>query len=262
MMKQFADSKADQSQSDAEIRKIINGSKKDLLAFWYALNEKYENYTKANDSQLPDNELINMVNQQALKNGVSVKSPANNDELIMYAAYVAAAAVAIGLINHVSAKLKSESKLVIDKVSSMYDVKADVSKSAINKLVDGKIKGIDWSDRIWANQDALKNDVNRIMKQALLTHTNPVSQTKLIRDRYNVTEKQARRLLRTESARVMAQQGIDNAKDLGYTEVMWVTNTAACRICMPHDGKTYTLNEADGMIPQHPNCLCSWVAVD
>lgn len=261
-MKQFADSKANQSQSDAEIRKIINGSKKDLLAFWYALNEKYENYTKANDSQLPDNELINMVNQQAFKNGVSVKSPANNDELIMYAAYVAAAAVAIGLINHVSAKLKSESKLVIDRVSSMYDVKADVSKSAINKLVDGKIKGIDWSDRIWANQDALKNDVNRIMKQALLTHTNPVSQTKLIRDRYNVTEKQARRLLRTESARVMAQQGIDNAKDLGYTKVMWVTNTAACRICMPHDGKTYALNEADGMIPQHPNCLCSWVAVD
>ena len=73
---------------------------------------------------------------------------------------------------------------------------------------------------------------------------------------------QARRLLRTESARVMAQQGIDNAKDLGYTKVMWVTNTAACRICMPHDGKTYTLNEADGKIPVHPNCLCSWVAVD
>lgn len=261
-MKRFADGKANQSKSDAEIRKIINGSKKDLLAFWYALNEKYENYTKANDSQLPDNELINMVNQQALKNGVSVKSPANNDELIMYAAYVAAAAVAIGLIKHVSAKLESESKLVIDRVSSMYNVKADVSGSAINKLVNGKIEGVDWSDRIWANQDALKNDVNRIMKQALLAHTNPVSQTKLIRDRYNVTEKQARRLLRTESARVMAQQGIDNAKDLGYTKVMWVTNTAACRICMPHDGKTYTLNEADGMIPQHPNCLCSWVAVD
>lgn len=261
-MKKFADSKANQSKSDAEIRKIINGSKKDLLAFWYALNEKYENYTKANDSQLPDNELINMVNQQALKNGVSVKSPANNDELIMYAAYVAAAAVAIGLINHVSAKLKRESKLVINKVSSMYHVKADVSESAINKLVDGKIEGINWSDRIWANQDALKNDVNRIMKQALLAHTNPVSQTKLIRDRYNVNEMQARRLVRTESARVMAQQGIDNAKDLGYTKVMWVANTAACSICKPHDGKTYTLNNVEGMIPQHPNCLCSWVAVD
>lgn len=261
-MKRFADGKANQSQSDAEIRKIINGSKKDLLAFWYALNEKYENYTKANDSQLPDNELINMVNQQALKNGVSVKSPANNDELIMYAAYVAAAAVAVGLIKHVSAKLKSESKLVIDKVSSMYNVKADVSESAINKLVDGKIEGINWSNRIWANQDALKNDVNRIMKQALLAHTNPVSQTKLIRDRYNVNEMQARRLLRTESARVMAQQGVDNAKELGYTKVMWVANTAACRICEPHDGKKYTLNEAEGMIPQHPNCLCSWVAVD
>ena len=261
-MKKFADSKANQSKSDANIRKIINGSKKDLLAFWYALNERYEDYTRSNDSQLPDSELTNMVNQQALKNGVSIKSPANNDELIMYAAYVAAAAVAIRLIIHVSAKLESESKLVIDKVSSMYNAKADVSGSAINKLVNGKIEGVDWSDRIWANQDALKNDINRIMKQSLLAHTNPVSQTKLLRDRYNVTEMQARRLLRTESARVMAQQGIDNAKDLGYTKVMWVTNTAACRICMPHDGKTYTLNEADGKIPVHPNCLCSWVAVD
>lgn len=261
-MKQFADGKANQSKSDAKIKKIINGSKKDLLAFWYALNEKYENYTKANDSQLPDNELINMVNEQALKNGVSIKSPANNDELITYAAYVAAASIALGLIDHVSNKLKSESKLVIDRVSSMYHVKADVSESAINRLVDGKIDGVNWSDRIWSNQDALKNDVNRIMKQSLLSRTNPVSQTKLIRDRYNVSEMQARRLTRTESTRVMAQQGIDNAKDLGYTKVMWVTNTAACRICEPHDGKKYTLNEAEGMIPVHPNCLCSWVAVD
>lgn len=261
-MKQFADSKANQSQSDAEIQKIFNGSKKDLLAFWYALNERYEDYTKANDSQLPDSELISMVNQQALKNGVSIKSPANNDELITYAVYVAAASIAIGLINHVSKKLKSEAKLVIDRVSSMYNVKADVSESAINKLVDGKIDGINWSDRIWANQDALKNDINRIMKQSLLSHTNPVSQTKAIRDRYSVSKKQARRLLRTESARVMAQQGVDNAKELGYTKVMWVANTAACRICEPHDGKKYTLNEAEGMIPVHPNCLCSWVAVD
>ena len=52
------------------------------------------------------------------------------------------------------------------------------------------------------------------------------------------------------------------AKELGYTKVMWVANTAACRICEPHDGKKYTLNEADGIIPVHPNCLCSWVAVD
>ena len=261
-MKRFADSKANQVQSDAEIKKIFNGSKKDLLAFWYALNEKYEDYTKANDSQLPDNELTNMVNQQALKNGVSVKSPANNDELITYAAYVSATTIALGLIDHVSNKLKKDSKLIINKTSSMYHVKADVSDNAIKKLVDGKIDGINWSDRIWSNQDALKSDINRVMKQSLLAHTNPVSQTKLIRDRYNVSEMQARRLVRTESARVMAQQGIDNAKELGYTKVMWVANTAACRICMPHDGKKYTLRNAEGMIPVHPNCLGSWVAVD
>lgn len=34
-----------------------------------------------------------------------------------------------------------------------------------------------------------------------------------------------------------------------------------CEECTARDGQVYTLEEADGMLPAHPGCECSWLAV-
>jgi SPP1 gp7 family putative phage head morphogenesis protein len=35
----------------------------------------------------------------------------------------------------------------------------------------------------------------------------------------------------------------------------------ACEECIPLDGQEYKVVDAHGVIPVHPNCRCTWLAV-
>ena len=70
---------------------------------------------------------------------------------------------------------------------------------------------------------------------------------------------------RTETARARAEGQIDAYRQINVTmlEFMYSGPGAGqdvCPECSPLDGKLYTANEAMGVIPVHPNCLCSFVA--
>ncbi|MEN2351739.1 phage head morphogenesis protein [Lacticaseibacillus paracasei] len=229
-----------------------------FMAFWYAFNEKHEDYTHADDSRYYDLELKEKLDRDAQEAGVQQKSVANNDELLSYAAYVYSTAVAVKAVEYIGITLGNLAKQTAKLGSSIYGkhIKADLS--AVNKMFDGAT----WSDRIWSNQDALRSDLQKMMKNALLTHSNPITQSPALRDKFGVMKYQSDRIIRTESDRVMAHQSIVNAREAGYKKVTWVINSGACNICLQHSGEVYTLKQADGMIPAHPNCLCSWAAYD
>lgn len=239
---------------------------KQFLQFWYKFNEQFENYTKSDDSRLADRKLKAELDKIAKQNGVKIKGAANNDDLLNYAGYVFSGALAFKLVKHVKSELFKEASGSIKLGKSMYPkgFKNFSSKKAeqkyIDKLVNSKIDKTLWSDRIWSNMDALRSDLVKIMKQSLLTHQNPVTNTPALRDKYKVTQYQAERILRTESARITAQQSIDNATFNDYEKVIWVASSNACVKCSAHANKVYTLKKADGLIPHHPNCRCSWAA--
>lgn len=174
------------------------------MAFWYAFNEKHEDYTHADDSRYYDPELKEQVDRDAQEAGVQQKSVANNDELLSYAAYVYSTAVAIKVADYIGTDLGDLAKQTAKLGSSIYGkhIKADLS--AINQLFDGAT----WSDRIWSNQDALRNDLSKMMKNALLTHSNPITKSPELRKRFGVMKYQSDRIIRTESDRVMAHQSI------------------------------------------------------
>lgn len=228
------------------------------MAFWYAFNEKHEGYTHADDSRYYDPELKEQVDRDAQEAGVKQKSVANTGELLSYAAYVYSTAVAIKVADYVGTTLGDLAKQTAKLGSSIYGkhIKADLS--AINKM----FKGVKWSDRIWSKQRALRRDLKKMMKNALLTHSNPITQSPALRKKFGVMKYQSDRIIRTESDRVMAHQSIVNAREAGYKKVIWVINSGACDICRQHNGEIYTLKQAEGMIPAHPNCLCSWAAYD
>ncbi|GIQ95206.1 minor capsid protein [Lactiplantibacillus plantarum] len=258
-MRKFADSKANQKTNERAIKSAVNGDMRGLLDWWYKFIAKYPQYSHATDNQLPDQELLNEIQSVAMESDIRQRQIATNSELIAYAALVYATKTGIELNKQLNAYFKKVAKSTVNKIKSLYP---KASKGDIQALVDGVIADINWSDRIWSNMDELQYDVSRIMKQALLTHTNPVDAVAEIRKRYNVLDYQARRLLRTESARIMAEESIRASKEAGYSKLRWVANTGACRICAPLDGHVFSYREADGMIPRHPNCLCSWVGVD
>jgi len=254
-IKEFAD------KQDKKHRKIASDVAKytaGFMAFWYAFNEKHEDYTHADDSRYYDSELKERLDRDAQEAGVQQKSVANNDELLSYAAYVYSTAVAIKVADYIGITLGDLAKQTAKLGSSIYGktIKADLS------VVDKMFDGVRWSDRIWSNQDALRNDLVKMMKNALLTHSNPITQSPALRNKFATMKYQSDRIIRTERDRVMAHQRIEHARDAGYKKVVWVINSGACDICLQHSGEIYTLKQAEGMIPAHPNCLCSWAAYD
>ncbi|WGI18563.1 minor capsid protein [Latilactobacillus sakei] len=258
LMKEYADKQAKADKNNKQIKKDLKKAMDELLIFWYEFNEDFDEYTKADDARIPNRQLKAKLDKLAAQNSVKRKPVANNDDLIMYAVYIVASVAAIKVVGYVSDALSQELANMIKLGKKMYGVKG---KSDVDDFLKMAFDGVNWSDRIWSNMDALRADLIKIMKQALLTHQNPITQTKYIRDKFDVARYQAERILRTESSRIMAKQGITNAHNAGFKKVVWVANSAACRICKSEDGNEYTLKEAEGKLPAHPNCRCSWAAV-
>lgn len=72
-------------------------------------------------------------------------------------------------------------------------------------------------------------------------------------------------ITRTEIVHAHAEGQLDGMRDLGVQTVgamvEWSTagDDAVCPDCAAMQGKTFTLDEAAGMIPLHPNCRCAWI---
>ena len=75
----------------------------------------------------------------------------------------------------------------------------------------------------------------------------------------------ARMLARTEVISAHAEASLNSYEEAGIegvdVEAEWLTAEGACDLCLEAaDDGPYTLSEARGMIPLHPNCRCSWSA--
>lgn len=74
-------------------------------------------------------------------------------------------------------------------------------------------------------------------------------------------------LARTEIIRAFAESTLNRFEESGITDVIGDVELATaedlrvCPICKALNGKTYTLQEARGVIPVHPQCRCAWLPV-
>ena len=66
-------------------------------------------------------------------------------------------------------------------------------------------------------------------------------------------------IARTETTKARADGMLMAWKEHMVQHVQYVTTGDPCPICAPFDGNVYTLSEADGMLPIHPNCMCTFV---
>lgn len=70
-------------------------------------------------------------------------------------------------------------------------------------------------------------------------------------------------IARTESTRVAAEGTLLNYKNNDITEVSYLasTGTRTCDICSNMNGEIMSINEAKGLIPQHPYCRCTFIPI-
>nr|DAO74033.1 MAG TPA: minor capsid protein [Caudoviricetes sp.] len=137
---------------------------------------------------------------------------------------------------------------------------------AIDENVIEKVLSRPWtldkqtfSDRIWANKQALVNTVNTQITQMVMRGAAPDNTIKAIADRFKVSKSQAGRLVMTESAAFANIAHKDCFKDLDVEKYVIVETLdgKTCGLCAQLDGKVYPMSEyAIGVTapPFHPWC--------
>lgn len=114
--------------------------------------------------------------------------------------------------------------------------------------------------------DDMARQLNRIMANGMAQGHGPYKvATEISQAIGGISKVRAKRLARTEIVRAHAEGQLDGMEALGIEgvtlEVEWQTagDDRVCARCNAMAGKVYTLAEARGMIPLHPNCRCAWV---
>ena len=124
------------------------------------------------------------------------------------------------------------------------------------------VSGATFSDRIWANQNELRNEINQTIERALIRGEHPrnsaASIKRLIRDEYGKKQRAAERILITETSRAQTIAGVEAFKKAGVDKMMWIAEPSACPTCSEMDGKVFDINTTGLTIPAHPFCRCSY----
>ena len=145
--------------------------------------------------------------------------------------------------------------------SILGDTVIDNAKTA-KAVADSSFKNATFSERIWVNQDQLKNSLSSVLSNALIQGKNPIEFIPLIRKKFDVSRCNAERLLRTEIARVQTQAQAESYESNGIDEYEYVACGLkdVCPLCKEMDGKTFKLKDmeiGENAPPLHPNCHCA-----
>ena len=126
------------------------------------------------------------------------------------------------------------------------------------------VSGATFSDRIWANQNELRNNINQTIERALIRGEHPrksaASIKRLVRDDYGKANRAADRILVTETSRgqIIAQR--ESYKEAKIDEYIYLAENSACDICSELDEKVFKVKDMVIGVNapfMHPWCKCS-----
>lgn len=115
---------------------------------------------------------------------------------------------------------------------------------------------------------AMDSQISRVLSEGLINGEGPIEIARQMVERVKkIGLNRARVLARTEviNAHATATLNVYQEAEVQGVEVQSEFTTAhddrVCRKCKALEGRVYTLSEARGLIPVHPNCRCAWVPV-
>ena len=126
------------------------------------------------------------------------------------------------------------------------------------------VSGATFSDRIWANQNELRNNINQTIERALIRGEHPrnaaASIKRLVRDDYGKAKHAADRILVTETSRgqIIAQR--ESYKEAGIAQYIYLAEPSACDVCSELDDKVFKVKDMVIGVNapfMHPWCKCS-----
>lgn len=116
--------------------------------------------------------------------------------------------------------------------------------------------------------DAMDTSISRILAEGIAEGRNPIDIARDLSAAIDgIGRTRARTLARTEVINAHATASLNAYREAGLEGVKvqaeWSTagDDAVCPDCEDMEGKTFSIEEADGLIPLHPNCRCAWLPV-
>lgn len=128
-----------------------------------------------------------------------------------------------------------------------------------------------FSDRIWMYQDLMREDLSKILSNALIQGKNPRAVAKELQKYWYGNDPRTgggavycmERLMRTELARVQTEAQKQSFERNGFEEYEFIANSGCCGICKANDGKHFKVKDmmpGENASPMHPHCRCSAAA--
>lgn len=137
---------------------------------------------------------------------------------------------------------------------------AKIDTSAIEKVLQTKWIGENYSQRIWRNRDKLVNELQTRLYQGFIRGDSIDRMTQELARRMEVSYHAAERIVRTESSFIAHQATWDGYKASGVVEkyeYLATLDDRTSEVCRSMDGKIFRLSEKEVGInypPLHPNC--------
>jgi len=147
-----------------------------------------------------------------------------------------------------------------ERLSGILGQTIEYNERTLRTIVNASFLNATWSDRLWDNQDALRQELDRLLNRGIVQGINPRQLARELRENFDSSIYNSERLLRTEMARVQQDTFQDSARQADINEYMFIAEPDACPICAKLDGKIFSLEEAEigvNAFPIHPNCRCS-----
>lgn len=138
-----------------------------------------------------------------------------------------------------------------------------ISKRDLENILNHKIQGKNYSNRIWENKNAVAKKIKHEVRKFLRGETNLNSIEKEIRKKFDVNKMCSTRLARNEIARVQNAANEQFFKDNNGEYLLYsaTLDGHTCSKCKEYDGKTFKVDEDRPELPLHVNDRCSYILI-
>lgn len=167
-------------------------------------------------------------------------------------------------VNEVFDKARREEYLSeYKRQAGILGISSKGANKRIQSVLGADFYGQNFSSRVWGStglQATLQRDVFASLNRVYTDMMGYKQEINRISKKYGTSKENAKRLLKTEIARINADTQHAMLKANGFTHMIFVAEPGACDICGPLDKKAIPIDEVEkgvNMFPMHPNCRCS-----
>lgn len=236
-----------------------------------AYERKAERYVRERNFSAQANEEMRLYNAmmrinrlEMLKANIGLETIAGHDELEKYMAGI----------------LQGRTMEELERQAGILGKSVQNNAAKANAIVNGSFKNGTFSDRIWQYQDAMREDLGKLLQTGLIQGKNPRALASDLRKYWYGPDPRTgggakycmERLMRTELARVQTEAQRQSFVRNGFDLYEFIVNRDCCDICKEVAKKDsgygkgiYLVEEMQPGLnasPIHPHCRCSCAAYE